>query len=288
MQFIDSHIHFWDLSNNINSWVLRSNEPQLQKNYMPGDLKKVFDESIYGVVHVEAHDSAVSTLVEIEWLSKIMQSIPEVKYSHIAFADITANYEKFINDIEQIKKYKQVSGIRHILSHNPRLGYNPCNEDLSLNLNIERNLKYLAEKQLIFNCQAYPYQVNNLLPAIIASEVTCVIDHLVLPGWNRVNDMDHQMWKTIILELAKLDRVFIKASGIDMFRKYEEFDLVMEYFFDKFPINKIMYGSNYPVSFNQAPNYWYRYLDQMNNLTQEDKKQIFFENSQRVFFDNRL
>ena len=33
MKLIDTHVHFWKLSNNINSWVISSEEVRLKKDY---------------------------------------------------------------------------------------------------------------------------------------------------------------------------------------------------------------------------------------------------------------
>ena len=283
MKVIDSHIHFWDLANNINSWVYKVNNPSLEKNYMPDTVVNKFNGDLYGVVHIEAHDSAISTVNEVNWLNSVMQDNPKLKYSHIAFVDITLPNTEFSKIIDKLTEYKNVVGIRHILSHNPKFDYSPCDNDLSNNPNIHDNLGYLAKNNFIFNCQMYPYQINNILSAITTSGVTCVIDHLVLPAWDKKDDTDHLLWQEIITKLSKLDNVFIKISGIDMFRKEAEFKDVVQFCLDKFPIDRLMYGSNYPVSFNNNYNYWYEYLNNM-SLSSIEKEQLFFKNACGVFF----
>lgn len=284
MKIIDSHIHFWDLTNNINNWVYEANNPSLEKNYMPDTIINKFNGDLYGVVHIEAHDSDILTVNEVNWLSSIMKNNPKLKYSHIAFADITLPTVQFCNIIDELKEYENVVGMRHIMSHNPKFDYSPCGTDLSNSPNIYDNLDYLAKNNFIFNCQMYPYQINNILSAIISSGVTCVIDHLALPAWNEKGDIDHQLWQEMIIKLSKLDNVFIKVSGIDMFRKEAEFKDVVQFCLDKFPINRVMYGSNYPVSFNNDYNYWYEYLSIM-NLSSVEKEQLFFKTAYEVFFE---
>jgi L-fuconolactonase len=283
MKTIDSHIHFWDLKNNINNWVFRVNNPSLEKNYMPDVIASKFNGDLYGVVHIEAHDSDIPTINEVSWLSSIMKANPKLKYSHIAFVDITLPNAQFSNIIEELKEYKNVVGIRHILSYNPKFDYSPCDTDLSKNPNIHDNLGCLAKNNLIFNCQMYPYQINNILPAVTTSGVTCVVDHFALPAWNEKGDTDHNLWQEIMTKLSILDNVFIKISGIDMFRKESEYKEVVQFCLDKFPINRLIYGSNYPVSFNSNFNYWYEYLNNM-NLSSAEKEQIFFKNACKVFF----
>ncbi|MCC2625259.1 MAG: amidohydrolase [Burkholderiales bacterium] len=284
MKLIDTHLHFWDLNNNINNWVLRqTNAPFFNKNYLPEMQPKICDNELYGVVHVEAHDSAVTTITEIKWLDSIMKGNESLKYRHIAFADITLPITEFSTLIKQIKDYKKVIGIRHILSNNPKFDYSPCGEDLSSNSNIMQNLKYLAQNNLIFDCQMYPYQIQNIIPAITSSNVTTIIDHLALPAWNQDNDEDHKVWQQTIKNLSLLKNIFIKMSGLDMFKQEAEFDTVVNYCLENFPIEQLMYGSNYPVSFTHDYNYWYNYLNKL-NLSADEKEQIFFKNAHALFF----
>lgn len=283
MKIIDTHIHFWDLSNKINNWVSReTNEPFLNKNYMPDMLTGICTADLCGVLHVEAHDSEIPTTIEIEWLESVMQANTGLKYWHIAFADITAPVADFQNMITQIKTYKNVVGIRHIMSHRPGFKYSPCKEDLSKNSNILQNLTYLAQNNLIFDCQMYPNQIENILPAISSSNVTTLIDHLVLPQWEINGDDDHKMWMETIAKLALLDNVYIKVSGLDMFKQEAEFNSVIKHFFETFPIKRSMYGSNYPVSFNHDYNFWHNYLNKL-KLTHDEKDGLFFRNAHDLF-----
>ncbi len=285
MRVIDTHIHFWDLANNINTWVSRVNEPSLIKNYLPDMIIKQFKAQLHGVVHIEAHDSAISTISEINWLSQIMKTIPNLKYSHIAFADITLPKSEFAKTIDNLKVCQNVSGIRHILSHSTKFNYSPCDADLSQNANIATNLSYLASAKLIFDCQMHPYQIDNILDSIKESRVICVVDHLALPAWKNEGDEDYKKWQNTVMELAKLDNVYIKVSGIDMFRQEHEFKNVLDFCFKNIPSTNLIYGSNYPVSFNHDYNYWYEYLNNF-NLSDATKEQIFFKTANSIFFNN--
>jgi predicted TIM-barrel fold metal-dependent hydrolase len=286
MKIIDAHVHFWDLNNKINNWVSRqTNLPFLNKNYLPGMLPELCEAGLYGVVHIEAHDSFIPTVTEIQWLDSIMQDNLATKYRHIAFVDITLPAIDFISEIKQIKEYKNVIGVRHIMAHHPDFGYSPCAEDLSNNSNILQNLIYLTQNHLIFDCQMYPYQINNILPAIIASKVITLIDHLALPTWNTDGDKDHKAWAAIIIKLALIENIFIKVSGLDMFKKESDFDIVVAYVLKNYPIKHLIYGSNYPVSFNHDYNFWHKYLDKF-NLSFEEKDNLFFKNAYDVFFNN--
>ena len=281
MKIIDTHLHFWELENNFNSWVMRQSSKNLQKNYLPTDILNISNNELIGVVHVEAHDSAIPTIQEIKWLAEKMKNMP-LQYKHIAFADITLPHSEFTNIIDQITPFNNVVGVRHILSYTTKFGYNPNDADLSSNENIKGNLEYLAKNDLIFDCQVYSNQMKNVLPAIIASKVTIVIDHMLLPAWNNYNDEYCKLWQETITQISSLDNVHLKLSGLDMFLPENNFDSAVKYCVEKFPSSRLLYGSNYPVSFNHDYNAWYNYLVNL-ELSDSEKEQIFYKNAMNLF-----
>lgn len=288
MRIIDTHIHFYNLNNNINTWIKNAiDSPYLQVNHLPQMLLDSSKNEIYGVLHVEAHDSAIPTEVEIKWLEQAMQATPKLRYKHIAFVDITLSITDFITIINQIKTYKYVVGIRHILSYQPDFRYNPCDSDLSKNKNILENLKYLAKNNLIFACQAYPYQIKNLLPLIYASKVSCIVDHFALPGWHVKNDENHKLWQSTVLELAKSPNIFLKMSGLDMLQPKSEFAEIIDYILNNFPIARLLYGSNNPVSNQGDYNTWgHDLLEHFKHLNPKTCDDIFYNNAYKLLFDS--
>jgi len=288
MKIIDTHIHFYDLDNKINSWIHRqANAPHLHKNHLPETLIHKSQAIICGIVHVEAHDSNIPTTVEIEWLAKIMQEVKNLPYRHIALADITLPYAEFCNIIHTISKYQAVVGIRHTFSFHRDFEYSPCNTDLSNHPNIAANLKCLKDHNLIFACQGYPYQINNLLLAIEQAGVTCILDHFALPAWKSANDNEHKLWQETILDLSKNPTIFLKLSGLDMFKSAAEFDDILDFCLDNFPPKQLLYGSNNPVSFKGDYNKWYNYLHNYftNKKTgKETQEDIFLNSAAKLFF----
>jgi L-fuconolactonase len=288
MQIIDSHIHFYDLSNNINSWISNEiNSPFLQKDHLPNQLQQNSLATVYGAIHVEAHDSKIDTIVEIEWLQNIMLNETSLQYKHIAFADITLDNSEFQVIIDRIKSYKVVIGIRHILSFHDKFKYSPNSSDLSKNTNIAANLRYLAKNNLIFDCQCYSYQLKNLLPLIIQTNITTIIDHLALPYWGKNDNDEHLAWQQMIQQIAKQKNIYLKLSGLDMFQKQSNFAIILDYCINNFPTNRLIYGSNNPVSFEGDYNTWYNYIIsycKTNNLTKKEQEDIFYNNAYQLFF----
>lgn len=281
MKIIDTHVHFWDLDNKMNSWVLRSSNPNLQKDYLPDNLVNVSSHELMGVVHVEAHDSVIPTIKEVEWLKDEMKN-HKIQYKHIAFADITLPPEEFKKIIDELASHNNVIGIRHILSYTTKFDYNPNDIDASSHENIAKNLECLAHNNLIFDCQVYAYQMKNILSAIIRSNVITVIDHMLLPAWNKQGDEDCNLWQDAITEVAKHKNIYMKLSGLDMFQSPNDFDFAVIYCLEKFPNERLIYGSNYPVSCNNDYNTWVDYLVKI-NYPLHKREQIFYENAKKLF-----
>jgi L-fuconolactonase len=273
---IDSHIHFWDLNNKMNSWVLNQPRSELHRNYLPWANDK------YKFIHIEAHDSKVSTLIEIQWLAKLMNQVNGI-YKHIAFADITQSPLSFAATIDSLKPFAQVVGIRHILAHNQDCQYSPCALDLSSNSNIGDNLHYLASKKLIFNCQIFPEQLDHIIDSIKSSKVTTIIDHMFLPIWQNINDSVAKVWIRALDKISLLPNVYLKLSGLDMLQPQGRFNNIVKQCLNHFPVDRMLYGSNFPVSCNNDYTYWYEYLKTIITLPEEQNK-LFYANACSLFF----
>lgn len=279
MKIIDAHVHFWDLANKINSWVLRQSNSCLHKNYLPDDLLKMCVNELMGVVHIEAHDSIIPTMIEVEWLNNKMKNY-KIQYKHIAFVDITLPLYDFKKIIDQMAYHNNVVGIRHILSHSVKFNYNPNDNDLSSHENIANNLEYLASNNLIFDCQLYAHQISNILPAIVKSNIITVIDHMLLPAWDNHGDKDCQLWQDKIVEISQHKNIYMKLSLLGILQN--KFDFAVRFCLENFAINRLVYGSNYPISYNNDYNIWANYLDSL-DYTDKIKEQIFYKNAQKLF-----
>lgn len=93
---IDSHIHFWDLSNNLNTWV---KDTDLPKMVCPVDFE------IDNFVHIEAHDDNIDNLAEYKWLKNNFKN-KTVKV--IAFIDFTQSIALFEHKIISLSAYKDI------------------------------------------------------------------------------------------------------------------------------------------------------------------------------------
>ena len=186
-----------------------------------------------------------------------------------------------------LNTYKSTAGFRHILSHNTDgFHYNPCPTDQSLNPNIKDNLYTLKTYDQVFECQAYPKQILNMLDAIVASNVTCVIEHLALPYWLSTTETSKnaakEAWLTLLQQCQPHPNIFIKLSGLSMFGDIEQIKPAVMPCLEYLGAERCLFGSNHPVSYTDDYNYWY---NQLRPLISSDaaQKMIFYDNAFKVY-----
>ena len=91
MKIIDSHIHFWDISNGYNNWVKSTDLP---KKVSPN---QIIDTDSF--VHIEAHTSDQNILCEYEWLKL---NFPNKNIKVVVFVDFTQDLDSFKKDVALI------------------------------------------------------------------------------------------------------------------------------------------------------------------------------------------
>lgn len=243
----DAHVHLWDLKNNLNQWVINSNQPRLKQNYLLQDYLNKFPKS-QSILTIEAADNNKG-LLEAQWLAtEIINNPQQIVIKHIAGIDMLQANHLFEQELQSYAKYNFVIGFRHILSYNASARYNPCTsdftEDESLLKNFASNLNSLAKSNYIFNAQMYPQQLLTIKNLIIHSNVVCVIDHAGLPIIN--NHKDYSLWLDMLEQFK--DIAYFKFSGLDLNNDITDFALITSTLHQYIDQHKILPASNYPVS----------------------------------------
>ncbi|WP_235826896.1 amidohydrolase family protein [Facilibium subflavum] len=248
MEIIDAHIHFWDLSQQMNQWVLNADK-RLQKNFTPEQLpKRTF-------VHIEAHDSSIDTLHEVNWLT---QAFPDTSMRYISCIDFFQSFPQYKAQIDRLRAYDHVVGVRQILAYHPKAAYSPMKSN-QLPEDFKQKLAYLAQHNMVFECQMYPQQIINCLGDIEKSAVTTAIEHFGLPLC--ASDKDMQYWKAMVDAIANKTNIFVKLSGFFMLNQSKkDMQYCLKYLLDRIPSNRLCYGSNYPVCHTENYDYWFELL----------------------------
>lgn len=277
MSIIDAHIHLWDLSQQINSWVIKSQNPNWLKDIGLNDYLTVSQlPAITGVVTIEAADARHS-LDEVKWLDQVRRR-HSIELKHIAYLDMLQAPVDFVAKVNEYKCYDFVIGFRDIMSYSHQPVYSPCANDITLSTaNLDRlyfNLCYLAENNYIFDCQMYPEQLIRAFASIQKSQVKCVIDHAGLPT------LDNFASWIEMLQLYNGVAEF-KLSGLDLNEVQDNSRQICEQLVENIPLGNIHYGSNFPVTPRIHNDYLLEALNQIVNP--EDLNQIMYLNSQRFY-----
>jgi L-fuconolactonase len=216
---IDTHVHLWDLQLNIHAWVNNSPRNDLKHSFTLADYLETHDTP-EAIVTIESADD-IHTLVEVEWIKHhVVNNSYGIKIRHMAHINMLQDPTSFIQQLSVYDEYPFVCGFRHILLSSPN--HLP---------NFKENLLALKNKNYIFNCQMYPEQLLKVCDEIVDSGVICIIDHAGLP--------DAPNWQKMLQAYAQTP-VYFKITD----NSPEVINKITQYI----PINRLLLGSNYPVS----------------------------------------
>jgi len=267
---IDAHQHFWQFDPVRDSWIDES-MGVIRKDFMPSDLQPIIDEhQIDGTIAVQADQSEAET----EFLLKLADQYPFIK-GVVGWVDLRAH------DIdEKLSKYsgrQKLCGFRHIVQSEP--------DDLfMLRDDFLNGVKALDHFGFAYDILIYTHQ----LPAAIdvvnkLPEQKFVLDHLAKP---KIKSGEIEPWKIQLRELASAPNVYCKISGMITEADHrhwmpDDIKPYLDVVFDSFDINKIMFGSDWPVcllsgSYNQVVQLVEDYID---NQGIKGKDQIFGGNA---------
>ncbi|AJI52594.1 amidohydrolase family protein [Francisella philomiragia] len=263
---IDSHIHFWDIDNNYNRWIKDTNLPT---KVLPSDFK------IDNFVHVEAHTEDINHLCEYKWL---VDNFSNKNIKVIAFVDFTQSEQSFEQKIIELSYYKDIVGVRQIMSKDSSASYSPFDKEIPSDL--FEKLVILKKYNMIFECQMYPQQFVNAVSDILKSNVTCCVEHFGLPIKTRDDNLLY--WRDLLRYVDNNQNLYLKLSGGDLNNNEDKIKEILEEVKNSVASSKLCYGSNYPVSNTDNYNKWF---DMVCNAFIDAKSQqdIFFNTANKLY-----
>ena len=266
MKIIDSHINFWDINNGLNDWVRETNLP---KKVLPDDIIEVDT-----FVHVEAHNEKFNNLCEYNWLK---ETYPQKNIKVVAFIDFTKDIKIFENDVIKLSNTKDIVGVRQIMSKTDKLSYSPFQKNIPYDLN--EKLKILGQTNLVVDLQMYPDQLLPILHLIEESNAKVLLEHFGLPIFENNDSIND--WKKMLHEINYLNKFSIKLSGLDILNRVNSFNKIIDIVLEKVDENRLVYGSNYPVSNHNDYHYWYNFLKKA--LPSKYMNKIFYQNAKKMY-----
>jgi L-fuconolactonase len=233
---IDSHQHFWKYDSAKHSWM---NEEMgiLKTDFLPVHLVPLLQIcNINGCVAVQASQ----TEEENEFLLNLASTNDCIK-GIVGWVDLRAkNLEE---RLEYYQQFSKIKGFRHIIHDEPAL-------DFMLQPAFLRGVSALKKFDFTYDILIFAAHLPNTIAFIKAlPQQAFVIDHLAKPLIKKQIIGDWQKYMTAI---ASYKNVFCKISGMVTEAdwknwKKDDFNNYLDAAVETFGIDRIMYGSDWPV-----------------------------------------
>ncbi|MDB5210362.1 MAG: amidohydrolase 2 [Sediminibacterium sp.] len=232
---VDSHQHFWKYDPVVHEWI-NGDMSVIRKDFLPEDLLHVFQQNnIEGCVAVQADQSEKET----DFLIGLANTNPFIK-AVVGWVDLRA--ENIKERLAHYKQYPVVKGFRHILQ----------GEDLSFMLQPDflRGIAALQEFGFTYDVLIFPKHLSSAIELVKQfPEQPFVIDHMAKPF---IKDGLIDDWKKGMRTLAQFPNVYCKISGMVTEAgwknwKREDFTPYLDVVTESFGVNRLMYGSDWPV-----------------------------------------
>jgi L-fuconolactonase len=271
---IDSHQHFWKYHPIKDAWITEEMKV-IQRNFLPFDLEPLLKENQFdGCVAVQADQSENETHFLLD-LAKDNDSMKGV----VGWVDLRA--ENIEERLEFYSKYDRLKGFRHIVQAEADVNF-------MLSESFQNGISKLEKYNFTYDILIFPKHFQNAEKLVAKfPKQKFVIDHLAKPDFKQ---NDFSVWEKGIRAIAKHPNVMCKVSGIVTEAdwknwKYEDFVFCLDILFDAFGINRLMYGSDWPVcllaaSYSGCMNIIEKY---MSNYSEVDKRKVFGENAVQFY-----
>jgi len=232
---IDSHQHFWRFNPADYGWM-KSDWP-IRRDFLPVNLEKELRaRNLVSCVTVQARQS----LEETRWLLELAAGASIIR-GVVGWVDLCSS--RVEEELNQFALHPRFVGVRHVVQDEP-------DDSFMLRQDFQRGIAMLRRFGLTYDLLIFPRQ----LPATIAlaqnfPEQPFVLDHLAKPP---IKDGALSPWREHIRQLAKLPNVSCKVSGLVTEADWknwraEDFKPYLDVAFDAFGVDRVMFGSDWPV-----------------------------------------
>ncbi|MGE5521407.1 MAG: amidohydrolase family protein [Candidatus Dadabacteria bacterium] len=263
---IDSHQHFWIFDPVRDSWITEDMSV-IRKDFLPSDLEPVLKENSFaGCVAVQADQSEEQN----RFLLEKADSHPFI-FGVVGWVDLQA--EDIKERLEYYTSFEKLKGFRHILQGEPK-------RDLMLTHDFRRGVALLEKFGFTYDILIYPDQLEYTKQLVEEfPQQKFVIDHLAKPY---IKDKKIEPWKQQISAIAANENVYCKLSGFVTeadWRNWtkEDFDPYFDVIVNSFGVDRIMFGSDWPVC-QVAAQYGEvveKVADYFSGYSEEEQEQIF-------------
>jgi L-fuconolactonase len=271
---IDAHQHFWKFDPVRDSWIT-DEMAVIQRDFLPEHLQPLLQQNGFdGCVLVQSDQTEAAN----DFMLSLAAQNPFIK-GIVGWVDLRA--ENIKDRLSYYHQYKSIKGFRHVLQ-------GEADRAFMLQPEFKRGIEALKQFDFTYDILIFPDQLAYSKQLVEAfPEQAFVIDHIAKP---LIKDKKIDNWKKDIASIAACPNVMCKISGMvteaDWYNwKKEDFKPYMDVVVEAFGINRVMYGSDWPVCL-VAGSY-----EEMLSITKEyfssfsqDEQQLFFGGNAAQFY----
>ena len=267
---IDSHQHFWNYDPIKYQWI-DEEKALLKRDFLPADLKIVYKANgIDGCIAVQANQSEQEThfLFELAGENDFIKGV-------VGWIDLRA--AGLEEGLEHFSEFPSVCGFRHVVQDEP-------DPEFMLQKSFQRGIGRLEKYGYTYDILIFPNQMEAGFATVQNfPNQKFVLDHIAKPYIKRG---EIAMWKRQIEKLAEYDNTYCKVSGMVTEAdwknwEYQDFVPYLDVVFEAFGVDRIMYGSDWPVcllaaQYNKVKAIFEKYISEFSS---DDKRKLWGANA---------
>lgn len=235
-QFMDAHQHFWHYDPAKHVWM-NENMGVLKKDYLPNDLAPLLKNcGLDGCVAVQANQAEEENdfLLNLAAKNDFIRGI-------VGWVDLQS--ERVEERLRYYKQFDKIKGFRHVI-------HDEADVEFMLRPVFLRGVGLLKKYGFTYDILIFPKHLPNTLKLVKAfPEQPFVIDHMAKPP---IKNGHTQQWQKTLKAVAARENVSCKISGMVTeadWKHWKQADFMpyMCEVVEMFGIDRIMYGSDWPV-----------------------------------------
>jgi len=232
---IDAHVHFWKYNKTRDAWIT-DDMKIIQRDFLPADLQPIISENnVDGVIAVQADQSEDET----SFLLSLANENTFIK-GIVGWVDL--QNEDIEKKLLYYSQFPIIKGFRHIVQKEPA--------GFLKNKKFLNGIKKLETFGFTYDVLIYENQLNEAIEFVKRfPEQFFVVDHLAKPN---IRESKIDKWEKEIKLIAAFPNVYCKLSGMATEADWErwsvgDFKPYIETVLENFGIDRVMFGSDWPV-----------------------------------------
>ena len=236
MKRIDSHQHFWKFDPVRDSWI-NDEMKVIQKDFLPADLQPILEQNGFdGCITVQSDQDYVENRFQLDNAegNDFIKGI-------VGWVDLKSRHVE--KDLEYLSQFEKMKGFRHVLQGEHQ-------RDLMLQASFMNGISLLNKYAFTYDILIFKDQLQ-YLPKFVSSfpDQPFVLDHISKPD---IKTGNIDQWKKDISALGQFQNLYCKISGMVTEAdwkawKKENFKPYMDVVAETFGVDRIMFGSDWPV-----------------------------------------